>query len=252
MQTQDAIQPEAQQPAIQEAATTETPAVTVTRATVVEERPVLREFGSPSAKSKAMTINRLTKKMVFVGSLAIVGIGASLAFPLMTAKKAPEFKAVATEFKVAPIPAVVASAPVIAASSPVDIADLDVNAFPVPKTLEEAHAQIAQMKEKVALLDKNLGEAKEQITDMEQEVEQVKAKAKAKAAPKPKHVVADEYVSVSVLDINADRVLVSDASQPNTKITVTAGAQLPGGATFIGFDSESRMMKTDQGDFPIP
>lgn len=72
----------------------------------------------------------------------------------------------------------------------------------------------------------------------------------AKPVAKPK--VQEDHIRVAVLDINPDRVVVVDESRPDIRIRVSPGAELPGGATFIGFDPQTRLMKTDQGEFHIP
>jgi hypothetical protein len=61
---------------------------------------------------------------------------------------------------------------------------------------------------------------------------------------------ADDSVALTILDINAARVVVVDAQQK--KHTVMAGGNLPGGAVFIAFESRTRTMRTDVGDFTVP
>lgn len=244
------------------------PATLVADDLTVDEAPVLREFGHTAAVSKAAKSLKLTRKMVVVGGLAIGGACVAFGLPLLNAKKAPEFKSGVSSLQIPPVETetptiplaspVLASAPVEeAAPDPVDLDSLDVNALPAPKTLEEAQIQINQIKEKLATADLSLSQAKERIAVMEvAAAEKVKAVTDSKPRHARKHVekpvVEEESVALSILDINDERVLVADSIRPNTKIAVTPGAQLPGGAIFIGFDSEARMMKTDQGDFFIP
>ena len=233
-----------------------------------KDQPVLRKFGIQASEPTAMKMNKLTKQLFWVGGTIILGVGVYLTLQLITAKKAPMFSFKVPAVFVAPMPLPVASAPNELVM--IDIEDLDINTFPIPKTLEEAQLQIRQMKEKVGFLDKNLNEAKEEITDLEQEVEEIQAKVipaldpdlapatKAKAKPilvrklVAKPVVQNEYVAVSVISINAERVLVADSSQPNMRQAVSVGGLLPGGSKFIGFDEKTRTMRTDHGDFPIP
>lgn len=226
-----------------------------------EERPVLREFGNPAAIAKAVNASKHANLILPVCALLVAGVGAFLVMHFQLMDSAPAFNTVKTEIKASPTP-LTASAPAASAPEPASLATdpvalvaLDVNTLPSPKTLEEAKSQIHQMKEKVALLRKDQGDAMQQIADMEQKVEQVTMRAKPilkltlKTVVHPQNDV--EYVPISVLDINADRVLVTEASRPSVRVEVQAGAQFPGGAMFIGYDADARLMKTDQGDFPI-
>lgn len=245
----------------------------------VENGPVLRTFGNPNQNSKAAKSAKLTKQMAVAGFLAIGGVCAALAWSYVSAPSAPEYTPVVSEKRAAPEegaePVMPLATPVLAsaatpasvpeavpevAPAPVDVASLDVNALPEPKTLEEAQTQIRQMKEKLMLVGGDLALAQQRVAGMETQAEKEAELKKTKATQNPKTVnkrvekVATEadYVALSVLDINDERVLVAAPSQPNTKVAVTPGAELPGGAIFIGFDTKSRMMKTDQGEFLIP
>lgn len=251
----------------------------ITAASPVEDGPVLRTFGNPNQNSKAAKSVKLTKQMVVVGSLVIGGVCTALAWSYIGAPNAPEYTPGGSEARAAPEegaePVMPLATPVLAsvetpASVPdvapevapvqVDVASLDVNALPEPKTLEEAQTQIRQMKEKLTLVGSDLTQAQQRVADMEAQAEKEAELKKVKASQNPKAVsrrvekvvTEADYVALSVLDINDERVLVVAANQPNAKVAVTPGAQLPGGAIFIGFDTKSRMMKTDQGEFLIP
>ena len=221
---------------------------------------MLREFGIQASEPTAKKMNKLTIQMLWLGGTVIIGVGVYLSLQFLTTKKAPEFKAEVPAVLVAPLPLLAASAPSVQAY--VDIADLDVNSLSNPTSLEEAKSQIIQMKEKFALLNKDLDDANEEITDLEQEVKEIQTKVAQAPVLKvkpilvqklvAKPVVKNEYVAVSVMSINADRVLVADSSQPNLRQAVSVGGLLPGGSIFIGFDEKTRTLRTDHGDFPIP
>ena len=136
---------------------------------------------------------------------------------------------------------------------------------PTPKTMEEALAQIKDYKEKLALAEHSLYEVQNELLAKDQmlndlqnkqnddSVQMAKLKqrlsVKAKTIPK---TLEEEYQVLSILEVNSDRVLVASAQKPAEKIAVLPGALLPGGATFIGFDPRTRLLKTDRGDYPIP
>jgi hypothetical protein len=144
---------------------------------------------------------------------------------------------------------VVPSAPVKEAGAPT-IANSDVvveHTIPI-----EVVDPLLKLSEKVTQLKLELAQAKQQLADLEKvSVAKFEPKAisRAKTKTAPKEQSQAEYVSLSVLKINALSVVVSDSIR---QYTVTPGAQLPGGAIYIGFDTISRVMKTDQGDFIIP
>lgn len=121
-----------------------------------------------------------------------------------------------------------------------------------PTALSTVMPIIGQVADGVAQLQKKAGDALASNKEQEEEPAPPKPKPKRRQQPVRKPVVTDEYLAVSVIDINADRVVVSDPNRANSKITVGVGGTLPGGSTFIGFDTTSRMMRTNQGDFSIP
>ena len=231
-----------------------------------EERPVMREFGPSSSKGVSPQMSKLTKQLLVLGIVTVIIVGGWFSISAIRRKKAPEFnvaqmkfpeaqtsKPVASIQVVAPSAEAPASAPV-AASATVAV-DLREDGTTDPKTLEEARAQLAALKDELATLERSLADAKQQVLDLEDAAKRPTAtlvsKVKKRAKPAPKPVAEDEFVSLAILDIGADGVVVSEPSRPGSKIIVRPGALLPGGATFIGFDPEARLMKTDQGDFFI-
>lgn len=230
------------------------PASVVTPAARVVEKPDLRSFGATAGKGGSLRVNKFTKEMIAAGALIILGVGSYMAYPVLTSPSAPPINLV-SRAAAASTPAVAASAPSAAASAPGTgdvILTTDAEVVVEPATLVEAKDQLSKMREKVARLTQELEQSKQQVTDLEQMSEAKSApkhtpKTKAKSAPQPP--VEDEYVTLAVLDISVQGVVVSDSV---SQYTITPGAQLPGGAIYIGFDATSRVMKTDQGDFVIP
>lgn len=58
-----------------------------------------------------------------------------------------------------------------------------------------------------------------------------------------------DFVAISILDIAPNYIVISDGGK---KVSLLPGERLPGGTIFIGFDTATRTMKTDHGDFVIP
>lgn len=56
-------------------------------------------------------------------------------------------------------------------------------------------------------------------------------------------------VALSILDVTAQAVVVSDGK---ARQTVRVGERLPGGAVFMGYDAETKQMRTDRGVIQIP
>ena len=266
------------------------------------EKPVLREFGRRKMAGMFTDISpKMSKKMAIASGLAVIGVGAAIAWPLLNATRAPKMDVELTDEKANPVEK----------AAKVDVSKLDVNKLPEPQTLDEAKFQIALLKNKVAYMDLRLGEAnktvREKLAATEGIINQANAaevvasvpqaaseptvpqpeqesehsnpvappprqgnggsqnqvagvadqppptpakKRVAKRVEKPK--VQEEVVRVAVVDISPERVVVVDESKPGIRIRVSPGAELPGGATFIGFDPSTRLMKTDQGEFYIP
>jgi hypothetical protein len=238
----------------------------------IDEKPDLRSFGASSAKIRSPNFKGLKTGLVLVGSVGLLGVSAFTVYPLLfpqvatplsmshqafatqapeTIPKAPDIDASAPSLEVfiSSTGEVVPSAPVKEAGAPT-IANSDVvveHTIPI-----EVVDPLLKLSEKVTQLKLELAQAKQQLADLEKvSVAKFEPKAisRAKTKTAPKEQSQAEYVSLSVLKINALSVVVSDSIR---QYTVTPGAQLPGGAIYIGFDTISRVMKTDQGDFIIP
>lgn len=268
------------------------------------EKPVLREFGKKKMAGMFTDISpKMSKKMSIASGLAVIGVGAAIAWPLLNATRAPKMDVELADEKANPVEK----------AAKVDVTKVDVSKLPEPQTLDEAKFQIALLKNKVAYMDLKLGEAnrtlqqklaateatlndanvaelgasaaqaasqpvaptpspepspdqnnpvappprqgggssQNQVAGVSEQPPPTPAKKRvAKRVEKPK--VQEDVVRIAVLDINPDRVVVVDESKPGIRIRVGIGAELPGGATFIGFDPATRLMKTDQGEFLIP
>lgn len=123
------------------------------------------------------------------------------------------------------------------------LADFRDGKTPDPGSLEEAMDQLRQLK---GMLPSERPVQAEPVAKAEPK------KAKSAQSKDSISLSSDQIVSLMIFDVNAEHALVADAARPDIKIAVTPGASLPGGATFIGFDTKNRVMKTDQGDFLIP
>jgi len=268
------------------------------------EKPVLRQFGSRKMAGMFAEMSpKMSKKVAIASGLAVIGVGAAIAWPMLNESKAPEMYLELVDEKGNPVEK----------AAKVDVSKLDVSKLPEPQTLDEARFQIALLKNKVGFMDLKLGEANKtlrervaatgaiineanaavvgvvasapqaasepsepmpqqepehsnqgvppprqanggapnQVGEVADQPPPTQAKKRvAKRVEKPK--VQDEVVRVAVVDITPERVVVVDESMPGVRIRVSPGAELPGGATFIGFDQVTRLMKTDQGEFYIP
>jgi hypothetical protein len=112
---------------------------------------------------------------------------------------------------------------------------------------------IARMEKTEAALDSLERKPKQVVTPVSatpKVIKQAPSTTSQVGAPPLAQSKADDSVALTILDINAARVVVVDAQQ---KIhTVMAGGNLPGGAVFIAFEGRTRTMRTDVGDFTVP
>lgn len=235
--------------------------------TDITEGPALREFGRSSSQ---IYINKFGgfKKEILIGALLLVsGGGLFAAYKLFSAPKAPDFNI--TKTAVIPelaLSAVIAATPAVTTSvdnipaidtvakyDSVEISILDVNQISVPASLEEAKAQIDLIKRKVAYLDSELVSSKLVVSAFENSLVITKKRENQPAKTKTiiKKAIEDEFINLSILDVDENHAVITESNRPNTTISVLAGSMLPGGATFLGFDPINRMMKTDQGEFYI-
>lgn len=243
-----------------------------------EERPALRSFGNAGAHAKAKRSERLIRAGMVAGAAVVVAASVFLLVPSLTTQAAPKFDPPVSVTQLATDPAQ-ESGELSLATPVLGLAELEVGAEDVLAAeaareqaliaeldaVEVAHAKplpvitLEDVREGRAPVPASMEEALDQIAQLKA---MLVAKLTPAAAPRPAGRTArkpasiashePQYVSVSVLDISPDRVIVADTAQPNVSYAVTAGSTLPGGATFIGFDTASRLMKTDQGDFLIP
>lgn len=249
---------------------------------VEQERP-LRPFGVPASQANASRWNGLRMYGVISAGLVIAGVAGYMALSPVTKPKAPAIKlsqpeagagsvvmspaAVAPEHNASASLASPASSAVAAsaashveaASAPQEAASSAVNdeMSTTPKSLPEALVQLQTLREQEAGIQKELDVARLRIADLESERKVGRRTADVKSgtthakrdASSKKTLASDDFVAVSVLDIGEEGVLVSDSVR---KYKVRPGGQLPGGATYIGYDPATHLMKTNQGDFQIP
>lgn len=110
-------------------------------------------------------------------------------------------------------------------------------------TLENLAAAVDALTLKVAELEKsNLSKAKAAAA-----AAQASKAAAAEKLHKPS--ARRDELAVPIFAISGAGVLVSDNGKPRF---VPPGEKLPGGLTFLSFDTSTRRMKTDQGEFDIP
>lgn len=115
-----------------------------------EERPVLREFGRRKMAGMFTDISpKISKKMAIASGLAVIGVGAAIAWPILSATRAPKMDIELADEKANPVEK----------AAKVDVSRLDVNKLPEPQTLDEARFQVALLKNKVAYMDLRLSEA---------------------------------------------------------------------------------------------
>lgn len=121
-----------------------------------EERPVLREFGRRNMAGMFTDISpKISKKMAIASGLAVIGVGAAIAWPILSATRAPKMDIELADEKANPVEK----------AAKVDISRLDVNKLPDPQTLDEAKFQIALLKNKVAYMDLRLSEANTTVNE---------------------------------------------------------------------------------------
>ena len=248
----------------------------------VSETPVLRSFGA-STRSTASNQRKWkfdSHSKSHIGAAVVVlsvvtAIAAGSAWNAYSLKKnLPPSPALTEQTNVTqtPLAATPAQAPIVAAvgQPPANPEITEAKNTP-PQSMEEALQKIKQLETELASAQKQLEEARVQLekSDKSRPNEDNQEETVAMVAePKPinrkttyqvkkspilqSEPILPDYVTLSILEIKAESILIADVSKPNVKISVTPGAMLPGGATFIGFDPSSRLLKTDQGDFPIP
>jgi hypothetical protein len=212
------------------------------------DKPDQRSFGSQLVKKGGVNLRKFGLAATVVASLAVVTVGGFAIYPILAAASAPKMTFNAVQSQVAP--KAVASVPVAAASAPAAGASAQVAAggpvIPVVSREEEARnliqSQFAAMNLRVDQLTEELASTKAIVIALRK-----KTKPAPVAAAEPEQR-PDDLLALTVVEINPKTVVVSDSTK---QYSVGLGASLPGGATFIGYDPVSRLMKTDRGDFLI-
>lgn len=231
---------------------------------------VERPLGSAAAR-EADSAHRLNKSFALVGGLVVLVAGFATAAMTVLEPKAPQIELSAmtkpanlsgqgvTVDHVA-TPAQDASASNTAPSPVVGLQDLEVGQWPKPQTLEEAVGQIARLKDKLTQSDADAERAQIAAQDAQKRADEAEERLKAQTrraaqaqlrARATQQSEQEEVVALSVLEVTQERVVVVDRAKPDVKFAVAQGARLPGGAVFIGYDPNTRLLRTDQGDFLI-
>lgn len=217
----------------------------------------LRAFmGTQAAKVDAIKQSTHTARLVVIGGLMVLATSLVFIVSNLSQDKAPEINLKPPAAKQPQAQAVVEPAPVRAV---VDLEVTPVVAWPEPSGMEEAMAQIQLLKNRLSDSEAGLVKFQAELAESLQLAQETQEKPKQRARqllPSSQVQTAsakstEDLVALSVLDVKPDRVLVASASNPMVKLAVTQGARLPGGAVFIGYDAQTRLLKTDQGDFVI-
>jgi hypothetical protein len=132
-------------------------------------------------------------------------------------------------------------------------------AWPEPSGIGEALAQVQLLKQRLSHSEEGLVKYQAALAESFQLAQEAQEKPKQRSPQvfpssklqKDSAKSSEDLVALSVLEVKPDRVLVASASNPMVKLAVKQGARLPGGALFIGYDPQTRLLKTDQGDFVI-
>lgn len=220
-----------------------------------DEQPDQRPFGSQVVSKNSGKMQKFARTAAGAGAVFVVGLGGYAFYAGLSQEAAPKLnlEAARTIQTVA-----VQVTPVSVPDSPVAVAQTSpehpaaAEQVPITETSTGAIVEVPNQnpQEQIKALTEKLDVLTADLQDTKAEVDSLKKNGRGAAA---KLVVTkskpDEFLALSVLDITAKGVVVSDSSK---QYTVGPGAQLPGGATYIGFDPASRLMKTNRGDFLIP
>lgn len=230
------------------------------RAAVVE-----RPLGNAVSKADAGKTSRLNYRIAVICGFVVVAAGLTTAVVAMKDPIAPHMDlpalwvsgAVTVDSVHPGVQASSADPPVQALA--MQLQDLEVSQWPKPQTVDEAFKQIALLKDKLNQSDADAERAQMEARDAHRRTDeleegfkaQVRRAAQAQVTARQPQVGQDPVVALSVLEVNQERVVVVDRAKPDVKFAVAQGARLPGGAVFIGFDPQTWLLKTDQGEFLI-
>lgn len=220
----------------------------------VVDQPDQRPFGSRVPKESTVNLQKSARIAAVIGGVLVVGIGAFAMYAKVSQEKAPKINLqVVRPAEIVPAQALQAPAPEVS-TVPAQPSPKPAAAVQVPTTETASGAIVATgnptVQEQIIELTDRLEGLSTQLKETKAEVDSLKRGGRPVTG---KSIVvkskADEFLALSVLEISANAIVVSDASN---QYTIRPGAQLPGGATYIGFDPASRLMKTNRGDFLIP
>lgn len=243
----------------------------------------LRPFGQGKASKRSELIQRLNTRVGWVAVAAVAATAGFVAYrasrveeapdpgPILSATQSSQDEVTVKPQEVEPASAAQAeqgasevvaqaasaapasSAPLSAASSasaaavaasPGATAAVAGGATPQAEPSQPTQAEGEWVAQKQAL-EAELAHARRRIAELEAQNARMRRTAQAKAQAK---APADDFVSVTILSATEQGVLIA---QGDGRTMVRPGGQLPGGATFLGVDTERRIMRTDQGDFQL-
>jgi len=217
----------------------------------------LRAFmGTQAAKVDAIKQSTHTARLVVLGGMMVLATSLVFIVSSLTQDKAPEINLKSPVTKDRKAQPVVERAPVTAV---VDLEVTPVMAWPEPSGIGEALAQVQLLKQRLSHSEEGLVKYQAALAESFQLAQEAHEKPKQRSPQmfpssklqKDSAKSSEDLVALSVLEVKPDRVLVASASNPMVKLAVKQGARLPGGALFIGYDPQTRLLKTDQGDFVI-
>jgi hypothetical protein len=127
---------------------------------------------------------------------------------------------------------------------PADVATPQVQ--PMPQIITPAVISNEELNAKMEALIVMTGELQNEIKSMKSQVGVIARNSKQAATPR---AAPQSMIALNVIDVTPLRVVVTDGKERHV---VRIGERLPGGAVFMGYDEQTRDLKTDRGMIQIP
>lgn len=116
---------------------------------------------------------------------------------------------------------------------------------PIPEMVPPLAFSNEELNAKIEALIVMTGELQGEIKQMKRQVGVIAKNTKGS----PSRAAPASMIALNIIDVNALRVIVEDGK---ARSVVRVGESLPGGAIFMGFDNNTRLMRTDRGIIQIP
>lgn len=208
------------------------------------EKTILRSFSGQVDKG-----NRFTKNLpnATVGVLALATIGALV----YVASGYLKLGAPATPKSIEIAKATISTAPKPSLPASVEASPPAVNTSAPVAPASDAVAVANQDSTDVLALKTRIDEMETELATVQKTNATLLAKLRAfQQAPKQAAAMSTtpSTVTFDVLEIEPKMLKLS---ADNRFATVTLGGILPGGATFLGYDQSTRLLKTSRGEFPV-